>query len=327
MSNLTVQRTPDLIAAEINHIKVQTRNIITYNCIEIGRRLVEAKELVPYGQWGDWLKASVDYSQSTANNLMRIFQEYGADQLSLLGDNAKSQALGNLNYTQAVALLGIPADEREQFMEDHDIENMSTRELQEAIKERDKAKEALEEVRGLLKDKSNEVLKYLDEKSKVESDLRVTDQVLRKTQSDMKELQDALEKQREESRKEIDRLSGIITQTKKQMAAAENSGDSEEVERLQESLEETEKELDASNRKIQELEQRLQSGPIEAAVSIQDAGTHESIIKYRVYFQSLVKGFNDLLSALTEIRETDSEEYEKYKGAITKLMSKMSEQL
>src|SRR5690606_12544295 len=98
-------RSAIVIAAEINAIKDQTRKTVLFNAIEIGRRLVEAKQYVSHGEWGKWLEESVELKQSTANNLMRIFEEYGSDQLALFGDNAKSQALGNLSYTQAVALL------------------------------------------------------------------------------------------------------------------------------------------------------------------------------------------------------------------------------
>ena len=77
---------------------------------------------------------------------MRVFEEYGADQLALFGETgAKSQALGSLSYSQAVALLSVPEDEREQFVEENDASNMSTRELQQAIKERDQAKQEKEE--------------------------------------------------------------------------------------------------------------------------------------------------------------------------------------
>ena len=75
---VAISRTPDMIATEINSIKSQTRIMVLCNSIEIGRRLVEAKEMLPHGEWGKWLETSVDYSQSTANNLMRIFEEYGA---------------------------------------------------------------------------------------------------------------------------------------------------------------------------------------------------------------------------------------------------------
>ena len=137
MSNeLTINRTPEQIAAEINSIKEQTRRQVLYNSIEIGRRLTEAKSLVPHGEWGEWLENRVEYSKSTANNLMKIFKEYGADQLTLLGNNAKSQAIGELSYTQAIALLGIKnPEERENFIENNNINDMSTRELKEKVKE------------------------------------------------------------------------------------------------------------------------------------------------------------------------------------------------
>ncbi|WP_396391509.1 DUF3102 domain-containing protein [Desulfosporosinus shakirovi] len=40
------------------------------------RGLTEAKALLKYGEWGKWLEESVDFSQSRANKLMRIFKEY-----------------------------------------------------------------------------------------------------------------------------------------------------------------------------------------------------------------------------------------------------------
>ena len=47
--------------------------------------------MVKRGTWGTWLKERVDYSQSTANNFMKIYQEYGRNGLA-----EKSQALANL---------------------------------------------------------------------------------------------------------------------------------------------------------------------------------------------------------------------------------------
>ena len=100
--------------------------------------------MLPHGQWGTYIKEQVGYSQSTANNLMRIFEEYGAPQQSMFGPEANSQALGNLSYTKALQLLAIPAEEREEFVEENHVEDMSTRELDKAIRERDEARAAAE---------------------------------------------------------------------------------------------------------------------------------------------------------------------------------------
>jgi len=145
--NLSVDRTPELIAIEINSIKEQTRKQVLFNSIEIGKRLAEAKIMLGHGEWGDWLKESVDYSQRTASNLMGIFEQYGTSQINMFCENnAKSQALANLSYTQAVLLMGIPMEERESFIQEKDIDTLSTRELQQAIKENQELAAKLKEV-------------------------------------------------------------------------------------------------------------------------------------------------------------------------------------
>ena len=152
----TVEARPlAVIEAELDMLKRDTRqkeSALLSNYIEVGRRLEEAKSQLAHGQWGDWLK-KMEISQSTANNFMRIFREYGADQQSLFGGVAKSQTFGSLTYSKAVLMLAIPEEEREQFMKENDVSAMSTRELKAAIKARDEAEEkaaaAEDEARGL----------------------------------------------------------------------------------------------------------------------------------------------------------------------------------
>ena len=136
-------RTVETVTLEIRTLQRQAQQIMLGYAVEIGRRLEEVKAILPHGQWGDYLKNEVDYSQSTANNFMRIYREYGAAQQSLFGGEAKSQAFANLTYTKALRLLAIPnEEEREQFMAEHDVESMSNRELDKALKEREEALEA-----------------------------------------------------------------------------------------------------------------------------------------------------------------------------------------
>lgn len=133
------------VTVEIKTLQRQAQQMVLTYAIEIGRRLTEAKTLVEYGGWGTYIKETLGYSQSTANNFMRLFEEYGKSQQSLFGGEADSQTFGNLTYTQALALLALPAEEREEFVESHAVSEMSTRELEQAIKERDEAKAALQE--------------------------------------------------------------------------------------------------------------------------------------------------------------------------------------
>ncbi|WP_298197555.1 DUF3102 domain-containing protein [Desulfosporosinus sp.] len=129
-------RTPHVIAAEINMIKYQTERIYLAAAVEIGRRLTEAKALLKYGEWGKWLKESVSYSQSTADRFMKVFREYGSKLLDASDSNSDYAPVRNLTYSQAVILLGVPEEGREQFIIDMDIEGMTNQELRKAINER-----------------------------------------------------------------------------------------------------------------------------------------------------------------------------------------------
>lgn len=140
------QRDIRTVTVEIRQLHRQGQEMALRYIVEIGRRLAEAKKMLNHGEWGQWVKDELPFSQSTAGNFMRIFEEYGADQTSFFGE-VKSQALANLSYTKALRLLAIEDEEaREDFVETHDVESMSTRELEQAIRERDEALRKAEEM-------------------------------------------------------------------------------------------------------------------------------------------------------------------------------------
>lgn len=346
-SNQTIARTPELIAAEINNIKEQTRKMVLYNSIEIGRRLVEAKEIVGHGEWGKWLKESVDYSQRTANNLMRIFQEYGADQITLLGDNSKSQAFANLSYSQAIALLELPEEEREGFIKENNIEDMSTRELQKVIKE----KQELEDKLKAAEKKAQEEHHAWETISKSYDKLEKTNNKhYEKAEKLRKELEAIESKNKEELTNrevEIENLRTHIKNINEQLDKAQASGNNEDVEKLQASLHETEDKLLDASKKIEDLEKALKKKPIEVVASpeiiekipeevekeLQDlrekvkqsSSNNEPVVRFSIYFEELVNTFKALLGTLEEIQEDEVKE--KYKKAVMGVIGKMSEKL
>ncbi len=134
MNEVISVRTADVIAAEINAIKRGTAQYLLMQSLEIGRLLVEAKAAVKHGEWGKWLEENCAYSTSNANNLMKLYTEYGeSEQVSFFEEN-KLELFGNLNRSQAIALLAIPRSERADFVREHDVPSMSVSELEEAIK-------------------------------------------------------------------------------------------------------------------------------------------------------------------------------------------------
>lgn len=219
-------KSPEILAAEIRTIKDQTGRMLLNNSIEVGRRLTEAKAKLPHGSWGEYLKNEVDYSPSQAQNLMRVFREYGSDQQSLFGGEAKSQTFGNLTYSKALSLLAIlDEEERERFAIENDVEHMSVRELNEALKARNEAEEkavaAEDEARGLrqeterLREELTDQAKVYEAKltsAGVEADqlrekLRGSDLEVVEAKRKAREAQEALDKQRDKAQRLQDALS------------------------------------------------------------------------------------------------------------------------
>lgn len=120
-------RSIEVITGEIVELKKQAGEAI----LGIGQRLIEAKEMLPHGEWLPWLTERVEFSERTAQNFIRLAREW-----------SNPQALADLGATKALTLLALPPEEREQFIEDHNVIDMSTRQLEQAIKERDEARAA-----------------------------------------------------------------------------------------------------------------------------------------------------------------------------------------
>jgi len=153
VNDVLTERTPLVIAAEINMITHQTKKILLASAVEIGRRLKEVKSLVKHGEWGKWLEESVSYSQQTAGRLMKLYEEYGSN-FPDGSDSSNSSPVSNLTYTQALLLLSLPGEEREEFLAQNDVAGMTKQELQQVLKDRDQAKEEKEQA-----EQENEVLK------------------------------------------------------------------------------------------------------------------------------------------------------------------------
>lgn len=157
-------RTPQRIGEEIRTLTYQAKCMTVYYGVEIGRRLVEAKQMVGHGAWGDWVKNETEFSQSTATRFMRVFEEYGAEQIGIFGAAANSSTLQNLSISNALRLLAVPKEEREEFAAEVDAEHISARELEQAIRERDEARKAAEAAQADAKSAE-------DSRAKMETDM------------------------------------------------------------------------------------------------------------------------------------------------------------
>lgn len=278
-------RTADTIATEINTIKRQTQKIMLASSIEIGKRLTEAKDMIDHGAWGKWLQDNVNYSERTAQNLMRVYDQYGdkfgMTEMDSLFASGAPNVFEELSYTQALALLSLPTDaEREEFVKENDVASMSTRELQEAIKARKEAEDRAMDAEKRAWE-AKEKLRQAENRA-----LQAEDKARNAEQSDLYD---------------------------ERLTAAERERDVLQKRVLE--LEARPAISDAGQEKIEKLKKKIQ---VLEAVS-----TDEDRMKFTAHMKIIQNAFNAMLSDIENI--TDNEKRTRYMSAAQKMLEKLGE--
>ena len=310
MKEIITARDIDMVTSDIKYAQRQGARQLLSNLIEIGRLLVEAKSMVAHGEWGKYLEEQVDYSQSTANNLMKLYQEYGDNQESFFGSLQNSQAFGKLSYTQALALLALPAEDREAFAEEHDPETMSSRDWEKAIREKEEAlaeakrdkevaDEATAEANAALEAKAGEadrLAKAVKEaesaKSEAEAKIEKLQGQLKKARENEKAAKDALVKA-----KENPEIPESMMEEMRQQVAADAA--KQATEDLQKQLDAAKREADATAEQLKNAEEKLKAAQKAVQMANPDVAVFQSL-----YIQ-LQETWNRTVGAYQKARVAD----------------------
>lgn len=295
----TTARSINTITAEIIVLTQQAQASALASACQIGKRLIEAKELVGHGEWGDYLKNEVSYSQSTANNFMRLYRE--------LGENPNSQALGNLSPTQALRLLALPEDDREEFVQQNDVSAMSTRELEQAIKDRKAAQEMLAIAQENEEDLRKRISQHEAESASLKKALDKAEKSEAAAKADLQKLRDNPEIPPSLIAKTVDQAKAeAAKEYADKLAAAE--ADLEEKEEARMGME---KALVETQRQLADMKK---------ANSMNDSNSGA----FAVLFDSVQGDFNKLHGYLKKISNADPELGAKLKVAIITLLKRMT---
>ena len=199
----TEDLTIEQLGGEIRLLTRQARQMVLEYGIQIGYRLQLAKDKVGEGFAG-WVERETEISKSSAYRFIQLYKEYGSAQGSLLGVDNLFPTLGNISVSNALRLIAIPEEEREEFAREVDAEHLSARELSEAIRERDEARKNLETA---------------------DRELGETQKALRDAEAELAETKDALENQRvkrEDAEDAAEKMEKLLRETEKALQEAES---------------------------------------------------------------------------------------------------------
>lgn len=320
MSDIVTMRDLEIITTEIKTIEMQVAKAAIYGCIEIGKRLVEAKEMVGHGGWGKYLEEKVRYSQQWATNLMNLYKEYGGAQESLFESFANSKSFGNIDVTKHILLLAVPSEERAAFAEEHDAENSTVKELQQAIRERDAATERMNEEIARA-DKARE------KAANLQNQLEISDDQLVVQKAKVKELQEQAEaaaKNEADAAAKVDKLKQQLAKAKEgEKTAKEALQKAKEHPEIPEAMMEEMRQqvaADAAQQATAEIKKQLEAAQIAAAEAESRREEAEgrlaeaekkakaadgNIALVKAYSEGVVDQFNKMLGAIKLVEQAD----------------------
>lgn len=332
------------LAVEIITFDRQAKITAVSCAIEIGERLLEAKDLVPHGEWGMWLKENVNYSQSTANNFMRLYKEYGNNQGSLFTTLTNSQTIMNLDVSKALALTVLPPEEREEFVAEHDVEQMSTRDLKEALQENRELKQQQQQLQKQLEEKDRQVKETsaqldtaITERQKMqeklsetvnqnagyEKSLQVKIDAAKKLEQEKK----AAEEKRRESEQKVQQLQRQIDTLKEQKLQPDQQiigqlraeAEKQVQQQFQEQIEKLTQEKERAEQKAQQAEEKNRQLESKAS-SVQS----RELIVFDEKFKAFQDNYNQLNTLIAKMEDATAG---KVREAVKKLLSVMTENL
>ena len=286
---------------------------------------------------------------------MKVFRAYGKEQQSLFGGEAKSQAFANLGFHKLVQLLAIEGEEdREQFVAEHDVEHMSTRELERALREREEALEAAadakEEVQGLRRE-ADQAQKAQEEAAaraqRLQDALSEANAAAQNAEAEHDKMLQELEELRsrpvqadteaiEAARKTaIEEMSGKVDKAKEAKKKAEDKR--KEAETALAAAQKELAELKAKGPEVRELtaeeKDALTAGAVEKAQAAanerlqamekQLAQSDPDTVTFKVLFDGWQEAYGRMMDALERIRTTDSGKAEKLSAAIRAAVERM----
>lgn len=283
--------------------------------LTIGRCLNEAKAMLPRGEWLPWLAEKVGYSEKTAQNFMRLAREF-----------SNPQALADLGATKALKLLALPQEEREKFVEDHNVIDMTTRQLEQAIRERDEARKAAEEA----KEEANTAEQA---RAKMETDMAVTKESLRAVLEEKKRTVEDVDRLQQELEELKSRPVEVAVETVADPEALEKAR-AEAVAEMQSKLDrakERQKKAEAQARDAQaDLDQvKTQLQESERARKTAALAADEDMATFQVLFQQVQEQANRMRGILLKLRgrpdQTAAQGVEKALRALAEVIGRCAE--
>ena len=283
---------------------------------DAGRCLTKIKERIGHGNWGDWCKRNLEFSERKAQNMMKL----AAEMHEKNGIFSNPQTFADIEISKVYALLAAPEEVQKAVLDDPKMEEASVREFQDEIK-RLKAELAAERAKEQA-DTSAEELAAAEQKIE---ELSAQVKILQEGKSDAEweqEVQDLkqkidaeAQKAKEAARKLKEAKAAAAAEAEKAAeVAAEKAKEDARAEAKAEVEKETAKlagEVSAARAEIEKLNKKLENS------------TAAEIVEFKVKADQLQKDFRGCMKCIEDMYGKDLGQASKMAAALKQVMQAM----
>lgn len=283
---------------------------------QAGQCLTVIKERVGHGNWGDWCKQNLQFSERKAQNMMKLSAEmHGKNSIF-----ANPQTFADIEISKVYELLSAPEEVQKAMIENPEAEEMNVREFKDEIR---RLKEELAEERA--KEKINEseeeltqAKKRIEELTK-ELNLHSSEKSEAEWQKELDSLKSEIEKETKKAAKAAEKLKAAQAEMERKAEAAAEEAVEKAKKEAAEKFKEENKLLIDSNRQAAEEIDRLQKRL--------ENNTQPEIAGFKIHADQLQQSFNACMESAKRIESSDAEQAQKMRTALKTIMQKLQESI
>lgn len=318
----------EMIKAEQLHSRIKANiAVASMALVDMCKDLKEMRDgkhfaSLGYESFEDYTTKALGFKARQAYNYIRAYENLGQPFL---------QSNADWGVTKLSLLVDIPALEREEFAEKHDIGGMSVSELKKLVEENNRKGEQLTLLTNDLADKDSLIVDKTKELTAAQARIKELTNELEAERSKPITAtpvgtpdKESIEKIKKEQEKVLDREKKKLEKEYSKKVADQNQAFEKEKAELKKEMEEAEAKLEKQKAK---LEERISELEKESSISKKAAAATDEESRFKVYFEELQNTYNSLIESLEKIKNSNSESGEKYHMAIKKFLTMMVDRM
>ena len=282
-----------------------------------------------YDSFENYAEQACGLKQRQAYSYIAAYERLGEDYLR---DNSQ------LGITKLELISQISSYEREEFLENVNPEELSTRELQEQVKE---FKGRIEQLTLDLEEKEQKYQDEFNDNADLQADLHRAHDRIRELEERQKgnevvieaadpnsdvfkaEVEKAVKAEANKTAELVKKLKAQVKDQKAELKAKDDEKASAVKEAKEKAFEQANKTIDELTAKNKQVDEQLQQAIKQAKV----ANADEDVIALRLQFNVLQSTANEVVALIAKIKEKDAQQAEKLASAVKSILEKQIQNL